>query len=217
VKLLVTFVALLLVMVVLVAVGADAAVVGEAERRIEERVAEQVPEAELVTADIQGFPVAARLLATGKINEVEVMLENVALAELSLERVVVLAEGVKLSRADLLDGRIDIEEVSRATLTARITETALSRTLPAGVTLALTPGQAEATVAGVTTAAEVTAVEGVLQLRGGGLVLDVLLPTDFLLPCPLDGAVVADAVELSCVIDRVPDWVLTRAVARSSE
>ena len=102
----------LLVFVVLlgaiVAVGAEVVLPPRIEEAVEARVAGQVPEARSVAAELSGFPIVARGLATGKVQRLVVNLEEVARPELTVSSVTIDVGGIEVSRRALVDGEVDL-------------------------------------------------------------------------------------------------------------
>ncbi len=203
---------LLVVVVAVVAVAAEVVVPPRIEEAVAERVAQRVPEARSVAVELEGFPVVARALATGKVERLVVTLEEVARPELTIDSVEVQAQGIEVARRALVDGEVDLERIDRGELSALITEADLEQALPVrGVDLTLTPGRAEATVAGQTAGSDVEVREGEVRFDFGPLPdVSVPLPGRDFFPCPLRGAVVEGAVRLGCTLERVPDYLLRR-------
>lgn len=206
---------LLVVVVAIAAVAAEVVVPPRIEEAIEERVAEEVPEAGSVDAELDSFPVVARGLATGEVQRLVVTLEDVALGEVAIESVQVEALGIEVQRQALFDGEVDLERIEQGTLTALVTEADLEEALPGNVVdLTLSPGRVEASVAGQTVGSDVDVVDGRLVFDLGPLpAVSVALPGPDFFPCPLDGEVVDGAVRLGCTLDRVPDYLLRRLEA----
>ncbi len=202
----------LVVMVAIVVVAAEVVVPPRLEEEIEQRVSTKVPEAGSVQAELDGFPVVAQGLATGEVRRLVVTLEEVARPELTIDRVLVEVTGIEVARRALFDGEIDLERVDRGELTAVITEADLEDASPVGgIDLTLTPGRAEATLAGQTAGSDVEVANGEVRFELGPLPdLSVALPGADFFPCPLEGEVVQGAVRLGCTLDRVPDYLLRR-------
>jgi hypothetical protein len=206
---------LLLVLVVIAAVvvvAAEIVVPPRIEEVVAERVAMQVPQASSVQAELDSFPVVAQGLATGEVRRLVVTLEEVARPELTIDRVQVEVTGVEVARRALFDGEVDLERIDRGELAAVITEADLEDALPVdGIDLTLTPGRAEATLAGQTAGSDVEVSDGQVRFKLGPLPdVSVALPGPDFFPCPLEGEVVQGAVELRCTLDRVPDYLLRR-------
>ena len=206
---------LLVLAVVLAAaavVGAEVVLPPRVEEAIEARVARQVEGATSVTAELVGFPIVARALASGEVQRLVVTLDEVTRPEVTISSVTIDVEGIEVSRRALIDGEVDLERVERAELLAVVTEDDLEEALPGpAVDLALRPGRVEATVAGRTVGSDVTVADGRVTFDLGPLPdAGVALPGPELLPCPLDGEVVEGAVHLSCVLEQVPDYLLRR-------
>lgn len=204
------FLTLVVVLAAIAVVGAEVVLPPRVEESIEASASEQVPEAASVEADLRGFPVVARTLATGQVPALEVTLDEVARPEITISSVTVEATGIEISRQALIDGDVDLESVERAQLSAVVTEDDLEEALPGGrVELALHPGRAEATLAGQTVGSDVTVANGHVTFDLGRLPdASVALPGRDLFPCPLAGEVVEGALRLTCVLEQVPDYLL---------
>lgn len=206
------FLVLLVVVAAVVVVAAEVVVPPRIEEAIAERVATRVPEAQSVRAELDGFPVVAQGLVTGEVQRLVVTLEEVARPELTIDRVEVEATGIEVARRALFDGEVDLERIEGGELTAVITEADLEEALPLeGIELTLTPGRAEATVAGQSAGSDVEVAEGEVRFDLGPLPdVSVPLPGRDFFPCTLEGEVVEGAVELGCTLERVPDFLLRR-------
>lgn len=203
---------LLVVVVLVAAVAGEVVVPPRIEEAIEERVSEEVPEAGVVRAELDSFPVVARGLATGVVERLVVSLEDVSLPEVEIDSVQIDATGIEVGRRALLDGEVDLERIERGTLEAVVTEAALEDALSGGVVdLALSPGRAEVTMAGQTVGSDVTVSDGQVVFDLGRLPdVSVALPGPEFFPCPLEGEVVDGAVLLGCTLERVPEYLLRR-------
>jgi hypothetical protein len=206
------FLVLVVVVVAVVAVAAEVVVPPRIEEAIEKRVAEEVPEATAVAAELDSFPVVVRGLATGEVQRLVVTLDDVSAPEVDIESVVVEVIGIEVERRALFDGEVGLERIERGTLTALLTEADLEEALPGDVAeLTLTPGRAEVSVAGQTVGSDVDVVDGQVVFALGPLPdVSVTLPGPEFFPCPLEGEVVDGALRLGCTLDRVPDYLLRR-------
>jgi hypothetical protein len=202
----------LVLVVAVVAVGAELVVPPRIEETIEARVAEEVPEATSVRADVDSFPVVARGLATGKVQRLAVSLRGVELPSVAVESVDVEALGIEIERRALLDGEVDLRRIDAGRLRAVVTEEALEDALPGDVVdLTLSPGRVEATVAGQTVGTDVEVSGGRVRFDLGPLPeVSVALPGPSFFPCTLEGEVTDGAVRLGCVLERVPEYLLRR-------
>lgn len=200
---------LVAVVVAVVLVAGEVVVPPRIEEAISERVSRRVPEASSVDADLEGFPVVAGALATGEVEGLVVTLDRVARPEVTIDSVRVEAIGIDVDRGALLTGEVDLEHIDRGRLDAVVTEADLEEELPSAIDLDLSPGRAEASVAGQSVGSDVEASDGVLRFELGALPdLSVPLPGQDFFPCPLDAEVVEGEVHLSCRLDQVPDYLL---------
>lgn len=202
----------LVLVVAVVAVAAELAVPPRIEEAIEARVAEEVPEAASVQADVDSFPVVARGLATGEVQRLAVSLRGVELPSLAIESVDVEALDIEIERRALVDGEVDLRRIGSGRLRAVVTEEALEDALPGDVVdLTLSPGRVEATVLGQTVGSDVEVSGGRVRFDLGPLPeVSVALPGPSFFPCTLEGEVVDGAVLLGCTLERVPEYLLRR-------
>ena len=184
---------------------------------VEEVVVDRVEAAGLgqrdVTVDLSGFPVVARLAATGEVQRAVVTLDEVSAQGIAFTSVRADVRGTRLARSALVDGEVTFESVDRVELTGAISAAEITRLLPVGVTdLVLAPGSATVDAFGQRVSAQVTAAGGVLRVvPEGAAPLEVALPAGALFPCVLGGEVVDGAVRVSCTLDAVPPWLLDEA------
>ena len=206
----VVLVLVLLGVVLVVLAGAEILGPRVAERAIERRVDQRL-DVDSVDAHLEGFPVVARLLATGKVARLAIDLRGLVRPELTIDVVRLRLFGIELERGSFLDGEPRFESIDRGEIEAEITEAELAAVLPGGLGLQLSPGRATVDVAGVTVDVGVSVAGGVLRLDLGPLpAVSLPLPTE-ILPCPLDGEVLEGRVLLSCTLEEVPDWVVREA------
>lgn len=208
---------LVVLLVAIAVVGAEVVVPPRMEEAIKSRVAEGVPEAASVTAELDSFPVVGRGLATGEVQRLVVTIDEVARPEVTISSVDIDVRGIEISRQALVDRELDLERVDRAALTAIVTEDDLEEAFTRGnLDLTLRPGRVEATLAGRSVGSDVTVADGRVTFDLGPLPdASVALPGPELFPCPLDGEVVQGALRLSCVLEQVPDYLLRRFEASS--
>lgn len=186
---------------------------------VEEAVAQRVEAAGLDQADVtvvlSGFPVVARVVATGEVQRAVVTLEDVRASGVTFASVRADVTGTRIARSALVDGEVTFESVDRVELDGEITAAEITRLLPVGVTdLVLSPGSATVDAFGEEVSAQVTADGGVLRVvPEGAAPVEVALPSGELFPCPLSGAVGAGVVRVSCTVDEVPPWLLAEAGA----
>lgn len=203
---------LVVVLIAIVVVGAEVLVPPRLEGAIEDRVAQRVPEAGSVSAELDSFPVVARGLATGQVQRLIVTLDEVAHPDVTVSSVEIDVNGIEVSRRAIVEGELDLERVDRATLTAMVSEDDLEEALTGGnVDLRLRPGRVEATLAGQTVGSDVTVAEGRVIFDLGPLPdARVSLPGPELFPCPLEGEAVEGALRLTCTLEQLPDYLLER-------
>jgi hypothetical protein len=204
---------LVLVAVVLaaLAVAAELVVPPVVEDRIEAQVRAEVDGVGSVAADLAPPPVVARLGLLGQVGRLTVDLGDVRRSGLTLHRVGIRLDGVRLERQALWQRRVELRSIDAGSLTAELVEADLAAAT--GLPVRLAEGRAAVTVGGQEVVADVAVDDGALVL---GRVRRLALPVDDLLPCPLDGRVVDGRLELTCRLDDVPP-ALVAALQRAVE
>lgn len=204
---------LVAVLVVGVEVGVRSWVDAEAERQAESNL----DAVGRVDVRLHSFPVVARLLASGSAGDVTVDLvdvqeEGVAVANLSVE-----VDGLVLDRGALLrDRRVEVVDLDRARVEARVEQAAVQALLPAG-TVTLAPGQATVTAGDVSVTARAAVVDRALVLQVEPLpAVTIPLPSTDLLPCEPQAEIVEGAVLLACETAGLPP-ALVQAIGDASE
>jgi hypothetical protein len=181
---------LLILLAALWLVG-ELAVVPFAESRIEQRVAERNPGVGSVKADIGSFPVATRLVLTGRINKLDVTLDRVVRQRLTFAQVRFELTGIELDRGSILRRETRVSAIDTGRVTATIDGGALASVFGRVINLS-----------------DVT-----VRVRGRVLAIgpaSVSIASD-LLPCEPQARVEGDSVILTCTFDEVPQAVLEAA------
>jgi hypothetical protein len=162
----------------------EIAVIPFAESRIEREVADRTRDAAAVKAKLSSFPLASRVLVTGKVPNLTVTLERVARQALTFAEVRFEVFGIHVDRTAILRGQARISDIDRGTVRATIELGALGRI---------------ASLAGVE-----ARIEG-RTLRVGGVTAAI---AEDLVPCAPDARIEDQRVILSCTVDEVPDILL---------
>lgn len=171
---------LLLLAVALWVVG-EIALIPFAESRIEHEVSQRTRDATGVTADIDSFPLAAGVLATGNVRKLTVTLDRVSRLSVSFASVSFAVSGIEVDRAAILQGRARIRSIDSGTVTARLELGALGRL---------------ASLVGVD-----VRMDG-RTLRAGPASVEV--PRE-LVPCDPQSRVSGDVVILTCTLTELPE------------
>lgn len=158
-----------------------------AERVIEQEVTGRYRDAASVNADIDSFPLVARVVVTEKIGRLTVTLERIAQQTITYAEVRFELSGIVLDRSALLRGDPRVERIDRGSVTATIDIAALE-----GI-----PSLEAADVR----------VDGRI-LRAGPTAIEI---DKELVPCTPQARVEGDRIILSCEIDEVPQSLLDAA------
>lgn len=164
-----------LLVLILLAVGADFGLRFLTERWLEGRVQRTLSLPSRPDMDIGGFPFLTQF-ATGRFDRVEAELEDFRAGELRLDRVTIGLRDVRFDRWDALTGREGRIEVEQGTGSVEIGETAFNELLRdqgVGATVELLGPRVRASARLQVGGEEATATTtGRLRLEGGTLVFD---------------------------------------------
>lgn len=162
----------------------EIALIPLANGRIESEVANRTRDAANVNASIGSFPVATRVLVTGKVSKLSVTLERIARQALTYAEVEYDVAGIAVDRPAILQGKVKINSIDSGTVTATIDAGALG-----GI----------ASLAGV----DVRVDGRTLHVAGRALALD-----QELIPCQPTARIEGEQVLLTCTLEEVPDILL---------
>lgn len=173
------------------------------ERKVADRVAAEVPSAESTSARIRSFPFLPRLLATDRIDDMEVTVRGAEVRGLEFDTVRVQLHSVEIDRSSLVqDRRVVLENVRRGTVRAEVTEAAISALSPVPVHLG--SGRASVMVFGQEVGASLAVRDGRLTIGAAEVTIPALDLVAPLLPCVPDAEVVPGRVVLTCVFEGLP-------------
>ncbi|MBA3267411.1 MAG: LmeA family phospholipid-binding protein [Acidimicrobiia bacterium] len=205
-------------MVVALLVGADLAVRRAVEVQLENRIRDEVAQAQgappqRTRVRIASFPFLLLLLATGEVSEMTASVSDVEVSGLRIADIGLDLQDVHIDRRRLLGGKVELEGIRLGQATAEVTQTALREAL-GGLPVVLGAGTIGVTVGGVTASVSARVTDGVLRLSAAGVRLPAItLPTLPLLPCVTQATAEVGLLQLSCTIDRVPQELLERVGA----
>jgi hypothetical protein len=144
------------------------------------------------------------------VSHADVHIDNIKADALTFAEVEIDLRGVELDRSRLFnDRKARINGISHGTVTAVVTQEALSDVLHQKVLMA--DGQISVTVAGRSIPlTPFVAASGRLTLNGQGLTkpFRLVIPSTAFVPCVGDVTVLAGRMKLSCPITKVPPALL---------
>lgn len=194
-----------LVVLVLVGVAADIGTQRLLENRIEAEIedADRTVDVGNVEADIDSFPFLGRLGLRGEVDHFSLRLEDLVTPGVTFQVLQVNVDGVTFDRSVLLNARVQVQQLERATIKAEITEEAASAAV--GVPVTFTPGTATVQVAGQARTAQVAVADGDLTLsaQGVGELTITLSETDYF-PCAIEAQVKQGKVVVRCTATELP-------------
>lgn len=189
-------------------IGADVAARGFVESAVNARAQQEAPPGTTVSASVGGFPFLPGLVFGTTVSKASVRIENLETDVLVFADIEIDLHGLHLDRGRLInDRKARITSIDRGTVTATVTEQALSTALPVTVTMA--DGKITANVAGSEVVVTPSVKAGRLVLTGpGGNSFDLKMPTTDFLPCIGDVTVEEGRLRFSCEIHEVPPALL---------
>ena len=197
------------ILVVLLGV-ADVSARTYASSKFDERAQQESPPGATVHGSISGFPFVPRLLLASEVSHVNVHIENLSARVITFTTVDLDLNGVKFDRSRLInDRKVRVTSIKKGTVSAEITQQALSDALHVPVTIA--DGAMSVKVLGVSVPVTPSvSASGTLRLSGSGLtrVLSLAIPTTDYVPCIGDVTILAGRIRLSCEIHDVPPALL---------
>lgn len=177
--------------------GAEAVAPQIVEGRIEERAAERSRGATTVSANVDSFPLVTRALTSGRVERIEVTLDEVVRQRLSFATIRFTVTGIELDRGALLSGDAEVRDIDTGTVVAEVTADELTTVLGLAERLGL--GEV---------AVDVRELE--LVVRRAGRSFAIPLPDD-LFPCAPSARVSGDRILLSCTFHEIPRVLLREA------
>jgi hypothetical protein len=182
---------LLVIVLVGLWLAAELAVIPLAEGQIESKVAERSDGEAGVSADVDSFPMIARVLLTGRVKELSVTLDQVARQRLTFAEVTFQVSGIEVDRGAILQRNVRIRSIERGTVTASVDLGALGGVL----------GRISSFLG-----TDVRVEDGQLHIGPSSFPLG-----DDLFPCDPEGRIEGERVILTCSITDVPDALLDAA------
>jgi hypothetical protein len=181
---------------------------GVAEEEARARLARAIPQAQRSEVAIVGFPFVGRILMSGAVERIVVVLYGLKERGVELERVQLEADDIVLDRDRLLGERVlAITDVGHVRVEGIITADAVTRAL--GVPLELRDGTARVTVEGQTFGASISvAGRAVLVTVTGAPPLAVPLPPEKYLPCQPEVTIEGDRLAVACSTTELPAAVM---------
>jgi hypothetical protein len=181
---------------------------GVAEEEARARLARAIPQAQRSEVTIVGFPFVGRILMSGAVERIVVVLHGLKERGVELERVQLEADDIVLDRDRLLGERVlAITDVGHVRVEGIITADAVTRAL--GVPLELRDGTARVTVEGQTFGASISvAGRAVLVTVTGAPPLAVPLPPEKYLPCQPEVTIEGDRLAVACSTTELPAAVM---------
>lgn len=197
--------AIFLVVLLVVGVAADLGTQKLLENRIEAEIegADRTVDVGNVVADIDSFPFLLRLGARGEVDHFSLRLEDLVTPGVTFQVLQISVDGVTFDRSVLLNARVQVQRLERATIKAEITEAAASEAV--GVPVTFTPGTATVQVAGQPRTAQVAVTNGDLTLAAQGVgELTITLSESDYFPCAVDATVKQGKVVVRCTATELP-------------
>jgi hypothetical protein len=201
-------VGLIIVLAVLVGLAsiADVVVRKGVEATVGERIEARSPGSH-AKVHISSFPFLGQLAASGTVPSLQADVTDITDGSLQLARVDLQVDNLKVSRNDLLHGKVRPLSITSGRVVAEVSQSALDSFSH----LPLTLGQGTVGVAGVSIPVHITVTGGAVDVALGHGLADLRVPVPDLdiLPCVASGQVVPGTLRLSCSFTRLPSLLAT--------
>jgi hypothetical protein len=192
-----------LILVLLLSAG-DVAARLYTQRQLERRIDDNVPGAQ-AKVRIAGFPFLWSALVNGRMNTFTAHLAQARQEDFVLDRVDIVATGVRINRSKLLhDRQLEVDRVDTGTVTADMNQADLDRLVGLDVTL----GDGVAHIAGGTVGGAIEIVNNRLNITNGSKPISIPIPPLPMLPCVGRVTIVPGHLHTSCIFHQVPAALL---------
>ncbi len=196
----------LIVAVVIIAVLVVAASIVDVviRHRVEQAVAtqidDQVPGAH-AQVSISSFPFVGRLATSGNVPTLTAHVTGVQAGPVALDTVDVVVHDVKVARSQLVHGKVQLQSIREAVVTAVVSQASLDHQIGLPVTL----GAGSVGVAGLQVPARLAVVNNRIDIRVAPLpAISVTIPLTTLLPC-IGGATLSPGqLTVTCSTHQLP-------------
>lgn len=194
-------VAVLILAVVVVAAGiTDVVVRHHVESAVATQIDDQVPGSH-AQVSISSFPFLGRLAASGTVPTMTAHVTGVVAGAVALDTVDVVVHDVRVARSQLVHGKVQLESIREAIITAAVSQASLDRQVGVPVTI----GAGTVGLAGVQVPAHVTVVNNRIDIQVPPLpAISVTIPLTNLVPCIGTARLSPGQLTVTCTTTQLP-------------
>lgn len=187
--------------VLVVAAGiADVVIRHHVEQAVATQIDDQVPGAHAQVA-ISSFPFLGRLAASGTVATMTAHVTGVQAGPVALDTVDVVVHDIRVARSQLVHGKVQLESIRVAVITAQVSQDSLDRQVGLPVTI----GAGTVGLAGVQAPAQLSVVNDRVEIRVAPLpAISVTIPLTNLVPCLGSASLSPGHLTVTCTTDQLP-------------
>lgn len=194
-------VAIFILAVLVVAAGiADVIIRNDVEQAIATKIDDQVPGSH-AQVTISSFPFLGRLAASGTVVTMTAHVTGVVAGAVALDTVDVVVHDVRVARGQLVHGKVQLESIREAVITARVSQASLDHQVGAAVTI----GDGTVGLAGVQVLAHLVVANDRIDIEIPPLpAISVTIPVTNLVPCIGAASLSPGELTVTCTTNQLP-------------
>jgi hypothetical protein len=194
-------VAVIIVAILVVAAGiADVVIRNHVEQAVATQIDDQVPGSH-AQVSISSFPFLGRLAASGNVPTMTAHVTGVQAGPVALDTVDVVVHDIRVARSQLVHGKVQLESIRAAVITAQVSQASLDRQVGLPITL----GAGTVGLAGVQVPAQVTVVNDRITIQVPPLpAISVTIPLTKLVPCIGSANLSPGHLTVTCTTNQLP-------------
>ncbi|MDQ2729446.1 MAG: hypothetical protein M3Y91_16650 [Actinomycetota bacterium] len=187
--------------VIVVAAGiADVVVRHHVEGAIATQIDDQVPGSH-AQVTISSFPFVGRLAASGSVPTLAAHVTGVQAGPVALDTVDVVVHDIRVARGQLVHGKVQLESIREAVITAQVSQASLDHQIGVPVTI----GAGTVGLAGVQVPARLGVVNNRIDIQVPPLpAISVTIPLTNLVPCIGAASLSPGRLTVTCTTDQLP-------------
>lgn len=190
----------ILALIVVAAVIADGIIRNHVEQAIATQIDDQVPGSH-AQVTISSFPFVGRLAVSGTVPTMTAHVTGVQAGPVALDTVDVVVHDVRVARGQLAHGKVQIDSIREAIITAQISQASLDHQVGVPITI----GSGTVGLGGVQVPAHLAVVSNRIEIQVPPLPgISVTIPLTNLVPCIGTASLSPGHLTVTCSTDRLP-------------
>ncbi|MDQ2728381.1 MAG: hypothetical protein M3Y91_11085 [Actinomycetota bacterium] len=191
---------LILAVVVVAASIADVVVRHHVESAIATQIDDQVPGSH-AEVNISSFPFVGHLAASGQVPSLTAHVTGVEAGPVALDTVDVVVHDVRVARSQLLQGKVQLESIREADITAQVSQASLDHQIGLPITI----GAGTVGLAGVQAPAHLAVVNDRIDIQVAPLpAISITIPLTNLVPCIGAASLSPGHLTVTCTTNHLP-------------